>query len=618
MYPIKGFPMDGGLWWLRWFDHPAWDGTTSTATVTVVLTRLHRMTRADNLPLLDAALAARKDAQITREVHTGLIPALAIGTVYCDGSPVGQLKAKTHQFRFERAHCVDELLVFRQASPFKPLFRSEASQPASAVGREAYALNGFDDSLCLRIRSLRGAGEQLVIPCPEVFRTLLAPHRAIALALTHGPWKHTHTQVVHMKCEDPEKEPTRVREDGSWHIALAGGVGPAFAVTVGNLILNPAGRRAANLVWVSVIERPKFPRDGGLGDRRPSPPQSGRLRAQIPFEWDVLDIEVRGFWLSPGSGTWIGLEIVSLAWPPPPWGPPGDVWWTPWKDTTQGPIRTPVDKPEPYGGVRETDAEGGHITKEVGPSVGSQAVPVEAAGPLWRNSPRLHRKPKVESHVYLGSAKRRRKQETSAASAGNAVPGPTGAVTAQAKAQPRKPGSTRFAEVLHMFERLRREGYIESFEVVAPNVQEAEHRGNVPAWRFPRPPHAKGRPSLWFRLDPEMETTRAAMVCAVRCEGVVVHWIEIELRPKESGYRSLLFTTNESALGQVVLDLLRIAVREKGVWPGAAELVAEAGALSAEVWTHSQVDGRLNGERALAAIRAVIAGASAGDEAISA
>jgi len=47
MYPIEGFPIDGRLWWLRWFDHPAWNGITSTATVTVALSRLPRATRAD-------------------------------------------------------------------------------------------------------------------------------------------------------------------------------------------------------------------------------------------------------------------------------------------------------------------------------------------------------------------------------------------------------------------------------------------------------------------------------------------------------------------------------------------------------------------------------------------
>lgn len=611
--------MDSRLWWLRWFDHLTWDGTTSTATITVALSRLPSTTRADALPLLDAALATTAAQQFTCDVHTGLIPVMAIGTVYRNGLPVGLLQTEARAFKFESAHCIVEILGMHEPRSSAPLFSWEAGQPAFAIGRSAYALNGFEDSLCLRIRPLHGAGEKLVLPCPEVFRTLLAPHRAIALALTNGPWEHTHTQVVHMKRENPHDEPTRIREDGSWHIALRGEVGPAFAVTLGNLVLNPAGRKAANLVWASVIERLRSPQNAGSGERRPRPPRFGRLRAHIPFEWDVLDIEVRGFRPSPESGTWIGLQIVSVTWPPPPQGPPPNVWWTPWKDTTQGPTRTLVDKPEPYGSVREAGIEEGHLTKEVDPSVGSQAVPVEAAGLLWKNSPCLHRKPKTESYVYLDrGAQRRSTRETSAASAGNAVPGPTGAGTAQTKAQPRKPGSTRFAEVLHMFERLHRDGHIESFGLVLPGSQEAEHRGNVLAWKFPRPPPAKGRRSLWFRVEPDMEVTRAAMVCTVRFEGAVVHWIEIELRQTESGYRSLLFTAEEGILAQAVLGLLRIAVREKGVWPSAGDLIAEACVSSAFGWTHSQTDGGLNGERALSAMRVVLQEAQEGSGTIRA
>lgn len=299
MYPIEGFPMDGRLWWLRWFDHPSLDGIngTSTAVITVALSRLPLTVRADDLPPLDAALAARAMPQVTREVHTGLIPALAIGTVYCDGWPIGLLQAETRQFRFESAHCVVELLAIRQANRCKPLFWWEADQPEFAIGRKAYALKGFDDSLCVRIRPLHGDGEQLVLPCPEVFRTLLAPHRAIALALTNGPWERTCSQVLRTGPADM----TRIRRDGSWQVALAGGVGPAFAVVLGNLRLNPAGRRAANSVWASIVTPPKLPRDGHLHDGRPRPPRFGRLRAPIPFDWDVLDIEVRGFRPSPTS-----------------------------------------------------------------------------------------------------------------------------------------------------------------------------------------------------------------------------------------------------------------------------------------------------------------------------
>ena len=607
--------MDGRLWWLRWFDRPAWyGGPTATATVTAALSRLPRAVRADSLPPLDAALAASAAPQAAVDVHAGLIPALAIGTVYRDGCPVGRLEAEKKRFKFERTRCVAEVVTLHGTDAPMPLFGREADRPEHAISPEAYALKGFDDSLCVRIRPSQGSGEQLVIPCCEAFRTLLAPHRMIALALTNGPWEDTRSKVVHMTREDPEDEPTRERDDGSWHVALAGGVGPAFAVLLGHLVLHPAGRRAANSVWASVMEQPG-PSRGRPGAARTRSLRSGRLRATFPFDWDVLRIEVHGFCPAPETGAWVGLQIVSVAWPPPSLGPPRKVWWTPWKDPTPGKTRTPVDEPRPYGGVRETagedgevDGAGGRLTKEVDPSVGSQVVPVEAAGPLWRNSPWLRRKPKARSRIYLGQAKRYRRQETSAASAGNAVPGPTGAVTAQAKAKPRKPGSTRFAEILHMFARLHRDMLIEAFGFVQPSPEETEYRGDVAAWKFPCPPRGRGRPSRWHLLEPEMEVTRAALVCAVRCEGSVVHWIEIELRPKEHGYRSLLFTTDGLPVAEVVRNLLRIAVSGKGVWPNPAELVAEVGVQNAVGWTHSQTDGELNGERALDAMRATLEG----------
>jgi len=52
---------------------------------TLIYADLPRATHADALPPLDAALAARTGSQFTCDVHTGLIPALAIGTLYRDG-----------------------------------------------------------------------------------------------------------------------------------------------------------------------------------------------------------------------------------------------------------------------------------------------------------------------------------------------------------------------------------------------------------------------------------------------------------------------------------------------------------------------------------------------------
>jgi len=346
VYPIASFPIDGHLWWLRWFDHPAYDGVTSTYTVAVALSRLPAVARSDDLPALDAGLVAAAGPQITRRVQTGLIPVLAIGTVYRNGCPVGLLWANPEPFTFERSRCAVEVLAIREPASDDLLPLWAGDRPGLALGRAAYALRGFDDSLCLRISALDGSGRQLVLPCPEVFRSLLAPHRTIALALTNGPWEHTRKQVVH-------DEGTHVRRGGAWRVALAGGVGPAHAVTISNLILNPVGRRVANEVWAAIITPSKLPRDRERDDARPRPARFGRLRARLPFDWDVLDVTVCGVRPSTVADAWIGLRIVSLTWPPPPKGPPRDVWWVPWKDTRPGVTRVPVDEPRPYGGVRE-------------------------------------------------------------------------------------------------------------------------------------------------------------------------------------------------------------------------------------------------------------------------
>ncbi len=603
VYPIASFPIDGHLWWLRWFDHPAYDGVTSTYTVAVALSRLPAVARSDDLPVLDAGLVAAAGPQITRRVQTGLIPVLAIGTVYRNGCPVGLLWANPEPFTFERSRCAVEVLAIREPASDDLLPLWAGDRPGLALSRAAYALRGFDDSLCLRISALDGSGRQLVLPCPEVFRSLLAPHRTIALALTNGPWEHTRKQVVH-------DEGTHVRRGGAWRVALAGGVGPAHAVTISNLILNPVGRRVANEVWAAIITPSKLPRDRERDDARPRPARFGRLRARLPFDWDVLDVTVCGVRPSTVADAWIGLRIVSLTWPPPPKGPPRDVWWVPWKDTRPGATRVPVDEPRPYGGVRETHADegAGRVLSDVDPSLGSQAVPMEAPGLLWTNPPRLHRASKAVSRIYTGRPRRKRNQETGALSAGNAVPGPTGAATAQARTRALQPGSARFAEVLRMFDRLSRDGSIASYGIVSPGPQDAEHRGRIAAWKCPRPPRGRGRPSLWFRLDLEQEVTRAALVCAVRLDGGTLYWIELELRKNEHGYRSLLFAAGEEALYDAIPALLRIAVRQRGIWPEAEALIIETGVLAAESWTHSQIDGMLNEQRAYKAMQAVIAG----------
>ena len=484
-HPTLGFPMDGRLWWLRWFDHPHWDGGTSTSHVELALSLLPERTTLDALPMLDAVLAASQAPQSFARVQAGQIPALAIGMVFLDGVARGWLPAERKSFRFLREKCAVHIAELRHPVGSLPLVPDQGRRTGILLDRGDYALDGFDDCLCVRITSAGEDARELILPCCETFRILYAPHRAIALALTNGPWTETKSRVV----SDTDEKPTRAYPDGSWHVSLAGGVTAEHAAVLGNLVLGKAGRAAANNVWAAIAKPSSFVLREIAAGRRPRQAAPGRLRAPIPFDWDVLDISVEGFRLL-AADAWIGLRIESFTWPPPPAGPPASFTWLPFKDDSPGKVRKKIDKPPPFSGTEETTGSEGKepIDPNNDPSKGSEAVWVKAPGARQDNAPKLVRGEKETSFVYEGERRKRRKGEVGTISTGNAVPGPKGAATAQAAANNRKPGSTRFAEVLAMFGRLAADTHIEGHGTVDPSPQGMEHRGDVAAWRFPAPP----------------------------------------------------------------------------------------------------------------------------------
>jgi hypothetical protein len=599
---ILGFPMDGRLWWLRWFDHPHWDGGTSTYHVELALSLLPEPTALDALPMLDAALAASRTEQLFARVQAGQIPALAIGMVFLDGVAKGWLPAEPKSFRFVREDCSVQVVELRHRVGSLPLVPDHGRRTGTLLGKDDYALDGFDDCHCVRITSADGDPPELVLPCCEAFRILYAPHRAIALALTNGPWTETRNQVLH----DTDEKPTRVYPDGSWHVSLAGGVTAEHAAVLGNLVLGKVGRMAANNVWAAITKPSSFVLREVAAGRRPRLAVPGRLRAPIPFDWDVLEISVEGLRFR-AAAAWIGLRIVSFTWPPPPAGPPTSFTWLPSKDDAPGKVRKKIDKPPPFSGTEEVTGGGGKepIDTDNDPSKGSEAVWVKAPGARQDNAPDLVRGGKETSYVYEGERRKRRRREVGSISTGNAVPGPTGAAIGQAAANNRKPGSTRFAEVLAMFGRLAADARIEGHRTLDPAPQEMEHRGAVAAWRFPAPPRVGGRRSSWFKID--ATTVRSALVCRLVIDGREAYWLEIELRPDESGYRSLAFTARREGIGETITALLGIAVARLGRWPEPPVLVGRAGLEAAVAWTHSQVGGSLNEGRALEAIRRSLA-----------
>jgi hypothetical protein len=138
--------MDGRLWWLRWFDHPHWDGGTSTYHVELALSLLPEPTALDALPMLDAALAASRTEQLFARVQAGQIPALAIGMVFLDGVAKGWLPAEPKSFRFVREDCSVQVVELRHRVGSLPLVPDHGRRTGTLLGKDARTIVPSTDS----------------------------------------------------------------------------------------------------------------------------------------------------------------------------------------------------------------------------------------------------------------------------------------------------------------------------------------------------------------------------------------------------------------------------------------------------------------------------------------
>lgn len=598
-FAFDGFPDDDRFWWLVWMDHLRWDRRTSTPGVTVRLAALPDVGEASRLPTLAEAVALSSgQATWDARVQVGLVPGLCAGMVFRRQRQVGFLPMERRTFRFERTRCrmdmdpvSDDACEEQGALPL--------IQPSTGtLPPGAYPLDGFQDSLSVRIRRTDGQGEALVLPCFEVFRIMMAPHRAIALALTRGPWSLMRRRVT----RDDDLRPTRAMPDGTWHVSLAGGVSRHHLAVLGNLVLNPAGMEAAEQVRLGVLRPSRWMKVRSNAERAP-----GRFQAPIPFQWESLELEVDGLQIATSPSAWLGLRLLAWTWPPPPLGPPA-IKYLPSRDTRRGATQAAGAKTARFRRAAESlrGERQPRVRSDIDPSRAARQARFEAPGAIQKNAPKVTKAPKPASHLTTNRPGAAPDVPVDAASAGNRVPGRTGAAVLQTSASGVEPGPSRFEEVVTMLDKLRERDDIEKHSAVEPGPQGTEQRGAVAAWRLPAPPFVGRSRSSWYRIDGT--TVRGAMVREVVTGGASVLWVEVEPRPGEARLRSLVFhaAAGPDGLPDVILALLRALVERRGVWPP-QERLRRMGVTRSDTWSHQRTHGAFDYERALDAIRSVAA-----------
>ena len=136
-------------------------------------------------------------------------------------------------------------------------------------------------------------------------------------------------------------------------------------------------------------------------------------------------------------------------------------------------------------------------------------------------------------------------------------------------------------------------------------------REEMPVWPFPGRDAERNRTLPWSNLFPGVYRARTALVAEISVEGRTVCWLEIELRPSEPGYRSVVFTA-KGPVAAVVPSILLTIARAGGKEPPVGAFAALANRSATVRRKHGPEDDPFGGRRILDGILAVIVPPSAG------
>ncbi len=223
-------------------------------------------------------MAARRDGeQPQARPQAGWLPVISIGLIVRAGAIVGRLGADARRFAFGAPRHREHLEHLAPAAPSADARRARATtgrtRPPGVIpgdtmpgllGRIAYSI-WVEEGRLLSLRGREPGAAQLVLPCPEVFRAMYAPHRILAIALLGGPWSGMTARRV------LEAELTGEVDDGAgesgWSVSTVGGLGAVHIAVAGNLWINRRGRACADRLLVAMGELAPIEGHSAIGGR---------------------------------------------------------------------------------------------------------------------------------------------------------------------------------------------------------------------------------------------------------------------------------------------------------------------------------------------------------------
>lgn len=598
-----GYPQDGFLRWVRWIDkvEVAGGGTGSPHVHVLLSLPLDGADPARPPTPAQTLLAGRGDAGMLVRVHVGDMPALSPGLLVRDGKRVGWLDMEERTFAFDRNTASDPLACRRGSPAERPAFW-KAGIPWNVLPASKYPLGHvLEQARCIVVHD---GVHQLVLPCSEVFRFFYAPETLAADVLLRAPFDLVKDKLLNSEWTGP-------RPDGSFQVGLRSGLTGRSAASLANLVLG--GRAAAER-----LRRMMVPGAVTASDAV----DAGMIEAAIPYDWTHMRIKVRGVQLYPElrrSGAldkFLAMVIVGVVWPVPPVGVPKQVHYRLDNfNTERGEGDTPPHLPHPAG-ARSLPAatQGGDLeeTADDPSGIGTEATFVEVLAALVEGGPEVFRMPLEAGRMPCRSKVIKTSGTADRVSAADQQRGSAGVGAlrhVQAEPDAEDEASvvrSRFAALAARLEELRTVSLIESWAPVDPGPAMRAVREGMPVWPFPGVDAETKRKLRWSNLLPGVYRARTALVVAISVGGRMAYWLEVELRPDEAGYRSVVFTTEEPVVAVVPFVLLMVA-RAGGMAPPSGIPAAPAGVSAMVRRRHGPDDDPFGRRRILDGVSAAVA-----------
>lgn len=382
-------------------------------------------------------------------------------------------------------------------------------------------------------------GREVILPCYEIFRALLANTSDLSLALLGDIWNNAEKRFVESGRE------TRDDSGVSWHIDLRPGVPFSTVPYLALFRFVEDAREAANQVYPALVQQGDDPRGVWISARPPITGMPLRIRArtrQLPSRKALLVTQILAFEHPVPIQTLSYSVAEQLV-----------------------PTGTPRGEPSEPRRTYRPNNRGLHVGRPSDRQLSSRIHQLPSMTVKWTGLPQLSRIARRIREVPLpdGSSELE-EQPDKVVSVGEPS---SGKLTPPARFSPQEEQQIedRFESIRDLVDKLTEEGLIDSaseYPLVRPTPQECPTYCSFPTERDKKPIN-------WAIIREPFSRPRLALVLELAVKDRLVYWIETEATDTRNRHRSLVIEMADgSALDEGVLTtLLDICALNHGVWP---------------------------------------------------